>query len=487
MKQPNRLKIYDCNLDINKSAPNNGLVDIYDGYIDIYGVIRRRPALTERYSYTATRGIQGVYYWKEKSLIVYIINGYVYSANGINQNPTLVSGSPRISDGICTFATQSQWLFIASYGGGQGIIWNGSSTIEFIDTSDALAPTNISSVAVIDGYIIASEYGTNRFWYTVTPSSDLTVRPTFDQYASAISTPGYIRSIKVINREITILKTDGIEVWFNDGVSPFRRYDGGTIPMGCKASASVCVADGAIFFLNENGHIVNMVGRNYNIISSKIDSDLRKILSATDCKIFRIDVFIVVNFLNENKTFVYDLITKNWYKWGKFNTNTLVYDSFLGVCSDLIQDSSVWIVGGRTDENNEKIFQMKYGYGKDGESIIRFAIMTAFFDHDTFRNKISRKLSIKIVKDSDIPDFPTLPRAIRCDVYSYIFDSQGYTVYSISGLPTGISFDYGTQTISGSTTLSGIFPIVLNVLIKDAYMKINRDFIVDPDYDWSVT
>ena len=481
-----RLQIYDGNLDINKSAPNEGLVDIYDGVIDQYGVIRRRPALSPKQTFTANRGIKGVYYWREKALYVYIINGYVYQSTSITTTPTIVTGSPQLSNGFAHFATQGSWLFIASSGGGNPVLWDGGSTIELVNTNDPIAPGSVIGVTSLDGYILAAESGTKRVWFTKTPDADETVRPEFDQYFSAIGTPGYLQNIKTINREVYVVKSDGVEIWYDDGIAPFRRYEGATIPLGCKAPNSVVVIDGALWFFGENNQVIRINGRSPEVVSVKIDSELRKLVSTADAKFFQLDIYVVAYFPTENKTFVYDLISKNWYQWGRWNTNTLVYDAFLGIDAALNPQTNVWAVPTRIEGSSEYITQFARGLTKDVGFFVRFMIRTAFLDHGTYATKRSNKLSIKVVADQTIKASPDMPPAVRCVAYSYTFTDPAFTIDSITGLPAGITFSYASQTVSGTTLLYGTFEVTLNVNYSGLVQQVVKQFQVSENTDWSI-
>jgi hypothetical protein len=306
-----RHKIYATNLDINQAAPNEGLVDIFDGYIDSYGVLRKRHGLetiSEVFNQKENQvGYQGIFFWKEKNLVISVINGEVYR-NISEGELTKVSGDVTLTPGKISFATNGSWLFIASTGGGEGVVMSGTSDAEYISTNDAIVPKSINSVSDLDGYILASETNTKRVWYTKTPDIDETVRPEFDQYFSAMGTPGKVLGVFTINREIYVVKTDSIEIWFNNGVTPFIRYEGAVIETNCLTGTSIAIVNEEIWFLTSEGFVSRLIGRRVEKVSVTIDSRIRKILRKYDCRIFQIDVFVVVTFLQEDITYVFDLI-----------------------------------------------------------------------------------------------------------------------------------------------------------------------------------
>lgn len=490
-----RHEIYNSNLDINQAAPSRGLVEILDGYIDQYGIVRKRPGLRYISDTISTNptdvGYQGLYYWKEKSIMVGVYNGYIGFGRtlvGLKD----VKGMCKLNPGKISFATNGYWLFIASTGGGNMVVWDGleSSNAEYVNTNDPIAPADVISVSSLDGYILAAERNTKRVWYTATPDISETVRPMFDQYFSAIGTPGYTLGIYTINREIHVIKTDSIELWFNDGVAPFRRYEGAVIAISCLSPTSISVVDNQIWFMGADGFVTRLVGRNPDKVSVTADSRIRRVLYKEDCRIFQADTFAVVTFPVENITYVYDLITKKWYQWGWYNSTNYKYEAYLGLCAEYGRDAEAWIVGCRVKNNVAGYSEFKKYWSLDKDNIVRFAIRTAFLDHNTFQIKRSLSLTIKTVVDPVLPKLQPIGSGGVCEIYTFTYDTTKYIVNDITGLPPTFTFNQTTQTISGGSGTPGIYPITINITLKETQetLTYTDTLRILPTYgNWEIT
>lgn len=339
----------------------------YNGFIDEKGGVNGRPG--EVLAVNATRRIDGIFAWPETDLILSAEeNKAVIRSISGETLTTLYTSSLTFAPGNpVMFASDGFSVFMA--GGGKLNYIGATGTLT--ELGDADAPTTVTHVIYLDGYIIAID-GTNKFFW-----SDANLGGTWQalSFASAEANPDVIKAMHIVQRQIYFLGTVTTEIWENDGSSPFSRIPGGLIEVGCGAAYSVVRHDNSLMWLSHTRQFVRFSGLDVEFISSPYDKEIANFVVVSDCigGFFHKDgqEFCLFTFPSEGRTLVYNPTLKDWSEWSRWDSSGmrwLPYDfrcsardirtgkTFVGkgtakVISCLSSDSRVDVTGASTTES----------------------------------------------------------------------------------------------------------------------------------------
>ena len=185
-----------------------------------------------------------------------------------------------------------------------------------IQFPDGFVPT---SLTFQDGYFIVSRAGTGRFYISdlLNPSGWYAL-----DYATAEGLHDNLVAVHSNNRDLWLLGSESIEIWYNSGESafPFARYSGGFINIGCKAARSVVSSEQGVFWLDNKGQVRLGLGVQSNVISTpQIDYQISLLTEQADavgfCYIQKGHAFyqLTLGAVGSAKTFVFDITTKYWH------------------------------------------------------------------------------------------------------------------------------------------------------------------------------
>ena len=128
-----------------------------------------------------------------------------------------------------------------------------------INSLAATAVDNASDVAYMDGYWLASIFGTNNFFH-----SDLNDPSTWGaaNYEDADYKGSDITGLEVVRENLFVFKDDSYEIYYNSGNTdfPFERIDGGVYDIGCIATASLRQVAGTLYWLGHDKTIYRLNG-----------------------------------------------------------------------------------------------------------------------------------------------------------------------------------------------------------------------------------
>jgi hypothetical protein len=144
-------------------------------------------------------------------------------------------------------------------------------------------------------------------------------------FASAEGTPDLLTSLVVNNREVWLLGTNSIEIWYDAGTPdfPLARIQGASNEIGCAAPYSVAKADNSVFWLGSDtrGRGVIYRSNGYTGVRASNHSVEWQIQSYGDISdavayTYQQDghTFYVINFPSAGKTWVYDITTQSWHE-----------------------------------------------------------------------------------------------------------------------------------------------------------------------------
>ncbi|MEK6346367.1 MAG: packaged DNA stabilization protein [Burkholderia sp.] len=191
----------------------------------------------------------------------------------------------------------------------------------FAQVTDA-AFYGANRVDVVDGYFILNRPGTAEFYIS------LYQQVAFDSLDFAAKN-GYSDSLVaaiVVKRNIWLFGKDTAELWANTGAADFtfQRMDGCFIQHGCAAAGSLQQMDGSVFWLASNpqgqGIVMQTVGYEAQKISTfALDAEIQTYAAISDAVSYTFQIgghmFYVLSFPTANKTWAYDLASKQWTEW----------------------------------------------------------------------------------------------------------------------------------------------------------------------------
>lgn len=177
-------------------------------------------------------------------------------------------------------------------------------------------------VALIDDFMLFNQPNTRQFY----ASGALAVQ--FDPLDIAAKNGASDKTVavEVANRTIWVFGEKTTEVWYNTGASDFAfaRYPGTFIEYGCKSPASIAAADTSVYWLGAGEKGEGVVFRSDQMsalmISTPALTDELRTYPRLDDAIgytHQADghIFYVLTFPSADKTWCYDLSTKQWHEW----------------------------------------------------------------------------------------------------------------------------------------------------------------------------
>jgi hypothetical protein len=301
------------------NAADNRMVNLYPEAIpnegQTAGWLQRAPGL--RLLATIGSGpIRGLWDFQPDSTTAFVVSGNeLYK---INANYTTTLLGTVAGTGPVSMADNGTQLFIAA--NPQGYIYNNTTNV-FSQITDPDFPGAVT-VAYLDGYFVFNEPNSQKVWVT-SLLDGLSVDPL--DFASAEGTPDLLTSLVVNNREVWLLGTNSIEIWYDAGTPdfPLARIQGASNEIGCAAPYSVAKADNSVFWLGSDTRGRGVVYRSNGYTGVRasnhsIEWQIQSYGNISDAVAYTYQqdghTFYVINFPSADKTWVYDITTQSWHE-----------------------------------------------------------------------------------------------------------------------------------------------------------------------------
>lgn len=292
----------------------------YNGFIDPKEGLNIRPGETLAIN-TGLRN-DGLFMWPDKNYIVCVDDGTVTLRTVSGDTLTTFSTGTvtYVPNGnITIFANNDDKVFLA--GGGK---------INYIDTTgtvtelaDTDAPSTVTHVAFLDGYILAINGDNKFYWCEVNDETNWNAL----NFASAEANPDNTQAMHIVQRQIYLLGTVSTEIWENDGESPFSRIPGGLIELGCLAKYSPIKRGNSLMWLSHTRQFVEFTGTDVKFISSRYDKEIANFANVSDCigGLIMKDGYehCVFNFPTEQRTLAYCPALEDWSEWGSWDSSVI--------------------------------------------------------------------------------------------------------------------------------------------------------------------
>ncbi len=266
----------------DEDTKSDSLIVNENSYIDDSGFVRKRPGI-KFLSLDNLDGdiLTGLYWWQEKSKLIAI--GYTTETSYLNSISrssgifsTSVTSIPDIQNtNKVYFASDGTYLYFTN-GSGEIYYYNELLVLTITDTDAPIA----KQIAWLDGYLLAITGTDNKVYFSEV--NDPTTWTATDFFSASAEGDNVI-AIRVINREIIVFGTRSLEVWANDGVSPFTRVAGGFYNIGCSTPDAIVETRQGLYWFDQYRRLVTFNGRSVEAVSLSLDKELQSLTNFSDC------------------------------------------------------------------------------------------------------------------------------------------------------------------------------------------------------------
>lgn len=322
---------------------------IVDAYVNEFDQTVKRPCLgsigEDSTLFIDSFPVDGIYWWSAKRLYVVMVYGYPHIFSEDFQE--IVLNQPTFGNlyqGVpVQFATDGNTLVMAN---GKRMLYTSTGLVDFI--ADVDAPQRVSHVAYLDGYMLCNEVGTGRFYRSAL--FDYSSWTPID-FATAEGKPDIIDGLYVGWNEIALVGRESVEFWYNDGISPFSRLQGGIVNQGCAAVYTFKQVGDAWMMLNHQRRFVRIIGRNPEPVDFPMAALVEQFPRVDDAISDVIPIagqlFYVTSFPAAQKTLVYNVYRKQWSEWSWYNPELARREHWRGRHFARAESAPFGIIGDR--------------------------------------------------------------------------------------------------------------------------------------------
>lgn len=266
---------------------------------------------------------------------------------------------------------------------GEKIYYLTYDTNVFAQVTDADLPSSVGFVSNIDGYFIANENSTGRFY--ISAINDVSSWNALD-FATAESNPDIlVAPINAIG-QLWLMGEITTEIWTNSGAAafPFSRVGNVVMQAGVLAKHTALEIDNSIMFVGRDQFGDGIVYRANGFTPQRVSTTpIEKILQAAGDKPNMFawayqeegHLFYVISGGGLDTSLVYDLTTQQWHERAWLNEDG-VFEQHLG--ATCIFAFGKHLVG---DRRNGRLYEMNLDlYDDNGDEIARERTYTHLID-----------------------------------------------------------------------------------------------------------
>jgi hypothetical protein len=387
-----------------KNTDEESLVDLnsecFNGFFD--GIsLKMRPGLTEFCTVSATGAIQGIHYWQEKDLLIVASENNIYKVDSSGTVTDISGDRLNGGDSRVHFASDSTNVYIAD--GGKIIYSNGTANTQFM--ADADAPTVVTYLTILDGYLIALNKNTQKFYFS-SPTNKLSWAAL--DFASVEGDSDLLEALTIADRQILLVGSKSTEWYFNDGSTPFAANVSRFLEEGTIAEQSLVKVREVPIWLSTKKEVVSPSQGSISEIVPFGNGQIQDLTTVSDAIGFSIlhrnVSYYGLYFPTEDKTLMFDLTNKRFFEWSIFDTDSGTHKAFLASSSAYHSGLGVQMIGSR---NSGKVYKLDKDSFTDGTDQVRFSLKTGHITHGITNRKKSNKIIIR-VKSGQVSTAPLL-------------------------------------------------------------------------------
>lgn len=334
-----------------------------------------RPGMVEAFDLGEAAPVDGLYWWVRQQTLVATCNGktfFIDVSGTVNEKTGAALMVPDVKPSYSD--VDGTKLYQASSGKIGGYLAGAGDNGSFL--TDPEAPINVTHLATLNRIMLALPANSQRFEWSVVNSPE-----SWDaDFATAETETDLALGLYVNNSEIAIPGQSSFEIWRDSGTTFVRELQG-YVQTGIIAPDSFAIINSQYFWLTQNREVVQLSGRNQEIISGPYAKMIKSFGTVDDAVGSFMQVsgknFYVLDFPTEEKTLVYDIENVMWCEWGKWGAPD--YTGFLGNCFANCTTWGYTVIGSK--EADGKIYILNPQYMTDAGYAIRGMIRTDFQDH----------------------------------------------------------------------------------------------------------
>jgi hypothetical protein len=308
-----------------------------------------------------------------------------------------VSGTPVVFDDGQT-VSGDPWLYMAS-----GNLTAITTGMVLYTPSDTNTP-HATHVGWINGRFVANEPGTNKWDFTDTNPASGTIE---NDYWSATENPmtceakgDNLDALFCAFEEIYAWGSKGLEIWQDDGVTPFIPIQSAFTVAGIEGPYAYGKIDNTIFALcviEGKRCIIRMNARSPVIVSEPIARVLADMSTVSDafCDIISAGGISIAlfSFPTAGESWAYDYKNDTWTRWGLWNVGTGTHGRFIGQHSCFAKTWNKHLIQSRIDG---KIYAFDRSVYMDDTALLVSYRRTGWIDRGTFKRKRIPQLYVKV-------------------------------------------------------------------------------------------
>ena len=260
-------------------------------------------------------------------------------------------------------------------------------------------------VAWVNSRFVANHVDTNYYSFTDTDPFTFTIE---NNYWSSTDNPvacdykgDKLAALFTSWQEIYAWGTQGLQVFQDDGVTPFVNVPGAASEVGLEAVYSVKAIDNTIYALcvvDNKRVVIRLQGRTPQVISEPIANVLSEMSVVSDAIADVLSVggmaIYLLNFPTANQTWAYDYKSDVWLRWGYWNRIKGSHDRFLGQHACFVKKWNKHLIMSSVDG---KIYEMSRSVFSDAGNPMVSYRRTGWLDHgNTSTVKHSNELTLKV-------------------------------------------------------------------------------------------
>ncbi|MDH4327381.1 MAG: hypothetical protein OEV77_02575 [Nitrospira sp.] len=361
----------------------------------------KRPGLAEHIDLGTGAPVDGLYFLEQTRVALAVSAGRVFKITDAYGAVSELTGSTALlSNAPVKFAGDATRVVMAN---GGRMVYTDLATLTTM--ADADAPTAVTHLAALDGYILANVGGSGMMMFS--DLNDLTSWQALS-FFSAESKPDPVVAIDEGFREIIALGRETVEFWINDGQNPFSRIQGSAQPFGTSAAYSLALVGSTWMWLDHKRRFVSMQGRQVVPVSSPYDRVIQRYQAVDDAVGYATTIdgmpLYVLNFPTAGETLVYNYMSQHWHKWGYWVGAQGLYQRYRGLSYCYATAWNQHLVG---DRQNGKVYLAARGVYADAGDPIRSLVRTGHISHGMHADKQSDIVRLHCkrgVASSDVTD-----------------------------------------------------------------------------------
>lgn len=375
-------------------------VSVIDAFVNELGHTIKRPGLDEWCDLGTGAGVDGLYWWDKQGVVLSVSAGRVFKHTDFTGTATELTGATLNSGTRVTFASGITSAVMAN---GGRMVHTDLSTLTTMADGDA--PTAVSHVVAMDNYILANAINSRAVNFSENLS--LTSWLSTDTFQKA-GKPDDLVGLYEGWSELLLPGKESVEVWYDDGVTPFVRRSNGLIDRGCSAPYTFTRVGNDWVWLDDKRRFVKLDQRAPTHISFPYHKLIQSFAAVNDAVSDNIEVagfpLYVTSFPSVRKTLAYNYQKEGWAEWGYWNANNASYEAFRGNCYCYAKTWNKHLIGDRA---NGKIYTMSREHYTDNGDPIRTLRRTGFISHGTSALKTSNEIVFRLKRgqgNADVSD-----------------------------------------------------------------------------------